>query len=47
MISFKGGLTYGELINMPIPEVLEWLSRAEKIDREIQKQYDSISKGRN
>jgi hypothetical protein len=29
---------------MPIPEVLEWLERANKIDRQMQQEYDAAIK---
>lgn len=37
-------MTYQDLVNMPIPEVLEWFERANKIEKEIQRQHDAAMK---
>lgn len=34
-------MAYSELINMPIPELLEWLDRANKIEKEINARYEA------
>lgn len=34
MIFFKGGMGYGDLMNMPLPELQEWVRVANKISKE-------------
>ena len=37
MVFFEGGMTYSDLMNMPIPELAEWIEIANKIGRERQR----------
>jgi len=37
MIIFKGGITYGDFMNMPLTELKEWLEAASKITKEQSK----------
>jgi hypothetical protein len=38
MVFYKGGLSFTELNNMPIPLVLTYYDYADKINREIERQ---------
>ena len=38
MIFYKGGLTYSELNNMPLPLVIDYYNYAIKINKEREKQ---------
>jgi len=44
MVFYKGAISYKELINMPIPELLELQKYAEKINREIENESRRRSK---
>jgi hypothetical protein len=37
---FNGGITYNDLINMPIPEIYKWFDIAKKINKEEEKQIN-------
>jgi len=37
MVFYKGALSYKELKEMPIPEILEWQEHANRINQEIQR----------
>lgn len=44
---YHGGLSYTELLNMPIPLIIEFYNNAEKINKEIERQMKKNSGGKN
>lgn len=46
MIFFEGGFTYNDLMNMPLTDLNEWLTVANKIAKEQKKAIEESSRRR-
>jgi hypothetical protein len=44
---YKGAITYQDIINMPISEILEWQERAKQITDEYNKEMARLEKQRH
>jgi hypothetical protein len=44
MVFYKGGISYQDFSNMPIPEILEWQYRAKIIADEYNKELNKLQK---
>jgi hypothetical protein len=44
IIFFKGGISYTDFMQMPLPELKRWINHADKINKEYNKEMSKHSK---